>query len=99
TWYSITDQVDWDIALREEHGNVNPLGLFDLNRKIRAVGKCYKQLIADWREVLPTQSVCLRVAIALLSPNDDAKVREWQEEFNRVDERPKTAAAVSDRTP
>ncbi len=27
TWYSLTDQVDWDTALREQNGNVNPLGL------------------------------------------------------------------------
>ncbi len=27
TWYSITDQVDWDTALRENNGQVNPLGL------------------------------------------------------------------------
>jgi beta-glucosidase len=63
TWYSITDQVDWDSALRENNGRVNPLGLFDLDRKIRNVGRAYKQLIADWRAVLPTQSVCLRVPI------------------------------------
>lgn len=63
TWYSLTDQMDWDSALRENNGNANPLGLYDLNRKIRAVGKAYKQLIHGWREVLPTQSVCLRVPI------------------------------------
>ncbi len=63
TWYSLTDQVDWDTALREDNGHVNPLGLFDLDRNIRAVGKAYKQLIADWRDVLPTQSVCLTVPI------------------------------------
>jgi beta-glucosidase/6-phospho-beta-glucosidase/beta-galactosidase len=38
TWYSLTDQVDWDTALREDNGNVNPLGLYDLDRNIRAVG-------------------------------------------------------------
>jgi hypothetical protein len=27
------------------------------------VGRAYKQLIADWREVLPTHSVCLQVPI------------------------------------
>ena len=32
TWYRLTDQVDWDIALREPLGNVDPVGLFDLNR-------------------------------------------------------------------
>ena len=73
TWYSLTDQVDWDTALREQNGNVNPLGLFDLDRKIRNVGKAYKQLIADWRNVLPAQSVCLIVPIKKLSdhPDDD----------------------------
>ena len=35
TWYSLTDQVDWDTSLRERNGRVNPLGLFDLDRKIR----------------------------------------------------------------
>ncbi len=63
TWYSLTDQVDWDSALREDNGHVNPLGLYDLDRNIRKVGQAYKQLIADWREVLPTQSVCLVMPI------------------------------------
>ncbi len=63
TWYSLTDQVDWDTALREQNGNVNPLGLFDLDRNIRNVGRAYKKLIADWREVLPASSVCLVVPI------------------------------------
>jgi beta-glucosidase/6-phospho-beta-glucosidase/beta-galactosidase len=65
TWYSLTDQVDWDSALREDNGHVNPLGLFDLNRKIRPVGAAYRDLIRDWGEVLPTQSVCLQVPVAL----------------------------------
>ena len=71
TWYSLTDQVDWDTALREQNGNVNPLGLFDLDRKIRNVGKAYKQLIADWRNVLPAQSVCLIVPIKKISEHPD----------------------------
>jgi beta-glucosidase/6-phospho-beta-glucosidase/beta-galactosidase len=64
TWYSLIDQVDWDCALRMARGKVCPLGLYDLDRKPRAVGKAYKQLIRDWREVLPAQSVCLTVPIA-----------------------------------
>jgi beta-glucosidase/6-phospho-beta-glucosidase/beta-galactosidase len=44
TWYSLTDQVDWDIALREPLGNINPVGLFDLNRDPRLVGLAYKHL-------------------------------------------------------
>jgi hypothetical protein len=71
TWYSLTDQVDWDSALRENNGHVNPLGLYDLQRNIRNVGRAYKQLIGNWRRVLPTQSVCLRVPVTLPG--------EWQE--------------------
>ena len=63
TWYSLTDQVDWDSALREKRGNVNPLGLYDLDRKIRPVGEAYKSLIREWRDVLPTQSLCLTVPV------------------------------------
>jgi len=64
TWYSLTDQVDWDTALREDAGRVNALGLYDLDRKVRPVGRAYRDLIAAWREVLPTQSVCLTVPLA-----------------------------------
>ena len=69
TWYSLTDQVDWDSALREDRGTVNPLGLFDLDRNIRPVGAAYRDLIRDWGEVLPTQSMCLRVPIVM--PEDE----------------------------
>jgi beta-glucosidase/6-phospho-beta-glucosidase/beta-galactosidase len=60
TWYSLTDQVDWDIALREDRGHVHTVGLYDLNRKIRDVGTAYKQLIAHWRNIHPTISANLR---------------------------------------
>lgn len=68
TWYSLTDQVDWDNALREDRGTVNPLGLYDLERNIRPVGAAYRELIRNWSEVLPTQSVCLQVPV--LCPHD-----------------------------
>lgn len=45
TWYSLTDQVDWDIALRQARGIVNPVGLFDLNRDPRTVGLAYRHLV------------------------------------------------------
>ena len=80
TWYSLTDQVDWDSALRFENGHVNPLGLYDLDRNIRAVGTAYRQLIADWREVLPTQSICLQVPVDLPSEYDDACARRRRRE-------------------
>ncbi|WP_207539556.1 family 1 glycosylhydrolase [Sabulicella rubraurantiaca] len=44
TWFSLTDQVDWDIGMREPLGNVNPVGLFDLNRDPRPVGQAYRHL-------------------------------------------------------
>ena len=86
TWYSLTDQVDWDTALREDNNHVNPLGLYDLDRNIRPVGKAYKQLIEDWREVLPTQSVCLNVPIVM--PFDkqvtkQANIKADEEEKNK----------------
>ena len=65
TWYSLTDQVDWGVALREERGVIDAVGLYDLDRNIRAVGKAYKELIANWRDVLPAQSVCLQVPIVM----------------------------------
>lgn len=71
TWYSLTDQMDWDTALREPNMRVHPVGLYDLNREIRPVGICYRSLIADWGEVLPTQSVCLVVPIVPPAEHDD----------------------------
>ncbi len=56
TWFSLLDQVDWDSALRNNAGNVNPLGLYDLDRKIRPVGDAYKQLIRAWRPALARES-------------------------------------------
>lgn len=48
TWYSLLDQVDWDTALREPNGNVNPVGLYDLNRQIRVVGTAYRELVQEF---------------------------------------------------
>ncbi len=59
TWYSLTDQVDWDSALRADAGHINPLGLYDLDRSIRPVGQAYKELIRQWEEILPTGSYSL----------------------------------------
>jgi beta-glucosidase len=70
TWYSLTDQIDWDNALRDNKGTVNPLGLYDLDRNIRPVGRAYKQLMKEWAEVLPTQSVCLQVPVVPPSEHD-----------------------------
>src|SRR5262252_2972314 len=44
-------------------GTVNALGLFDLDRRIRPVGQAFQKIVAEWGDVLPTQSVCLRVPV------------------------------------
>jgi beta-glucosidase len=88
TWYSLTDQVDWDVALREERGTVNPLGLYDLDRNIRRVGASYKQLIRDWRAVLPAQSVCLVVPAVLPSEYDETTARRQRDEARQLRRRP-----------
>jgi len=59
TWYSLQNQVDWDTGLREDNGNVNPLGLCDLDRNINPVGHAYKELIQAWRKTLKTESSVL----------------------------------------
>jgi beta-glucosidase/6-phospho-beta-glucosidase/beta-galactosidase len=74
TWYSLTDQVDWNSALRDDAGIVDKVGLYDLDRNIRPVGEAYKKLIRDWRDVLPTQSVCLRVPVMMPHENDGKKI-------------------------
>jgi hypothetical protein len=59
----LLDHVDWDIALREVRGRVNPLGLCDLDRKPRRVGLAYKRPIEVWRLVVWLQSTCLKVPL------------------------------------
>jgi hypothetical protein len=56
TWYSLLHQVDWDTALREDNGNINELGLFDLDRKIMPVGVAYKNLINNWKNIITEES-------------------------------------------
>ncbi|MDF2983285.1 family 1 glycosylhydrolase [Blastomonas sp.] len=93
TWYSLTDQVDWDTALREDNGRVNPVGLYDLDRNIRPVGRAYKKLIEDWQNVLPTQSVCLTVPLVLPSEFEEPFVKrrmEWMRQYH--ERRPQSGA-------
>jgi beta-glucosidase len=63
TWYSLTDQIDWHIQLREQKNEIWPVGLYDLDRNIRPVGNAFRQMIEDWQDVLPTESVCLTIPI------------------------------------
>lgn len=61
TWYSLIDQVDWDTALREDNGRINALGLYDINRNIRDVGKAYKQLINQWKGILENETFGIHI--------------------------------------
>jgi beta-glucosidase/6-phospho-beta-glucosidase/beta-galactosidase len=50
TWYSLQDQVDWNIGLSKALGNVFPVGLYDLNRDPRPVAQAYKYLIEMYKD-------------------------------------------------
>ncbi|MGI4880145.1 MAG: hypothetical protein ACRYG4_21960 [Janthinobacterium lividum] len=51
TWYSLIDQIDWDIGLAEKRGTVNPCGLFDLDRRPRPVANAYRALLAEFGQI------------------------------------------------
>jgi beta-glucosidase/6-phospho-beta-glucosidase/beta-galactosidase len=50
TWYSLQDQVDWNVGLSKALGNVFPVGLYDLNRDPRPVAQAYKHLVQMFRD-------------------------------------------------
>jgi beta-glucosidase/6-phospho-beta-glucosidase/beta-galactosidase len=56
TWYSLTHQVDWDTALREDNGHIHEVGLFDLDRNMMPVGKAFKRVIQQWQDILASES-------------------------------------------
>lgn len=51
TWYSLTDQIDWDIELAEKRGTVNTCGLYDLDRNPRPVAAEYKKLLMEFGQM------------------------------------------------
>jgi beta-glucosidase/6-phospho-beta-glucosidase/beta-galactosidase len=51
TWYSLTDQVDWDTQLSEKHGNVNACGLYNLQRDAHPVAAEYQKLIREFGQI------------------------------------------------
>ncbi|HTQ09454.1 MAG TPA: family 1 glycosylhydrolase [Fimbriimonadaceae bacterium] len=62
TWYSLTDQIDWDTALTKNDHKVNPLGLCDLSRNLRDVGRAYKSLVANWKDGMPSEVSAARLS-------------------------------------
>ncbi len=51
TWYSLTDQIDWDTELAEKNGHVNECGLYDLDRKPRPVEAAYRMLLQQFGQI------------------------------------------------
>ncbi|MCA1597347.1 MAG: family 1 glycosylhydrolase, partial [Chloroflexi bacterium] len=48
TWFSLQDQVDWDIQLREIRGKVNPNGLYDYDRKPNPVARTFTEISKNY---------------------------------------------------
>jgi beta-glucosidase/6-phospho-beta-glucosidase/beta-galactosidase len=51
TWYSLTDQLDWDTQLAQKLGHVMQCGLFDMDRKPRPVAATYRQIIEEFGDI------------------------------------------------
>jgi beta-glucosidase/6-phospho-beta-glucosidase/beta-galactosidase len=60
TWYSLTDQIDWQHALRVERNDLHAVGLYDLQRNIRPVGQAYKDIVARWSVILDERAAGTR---------------------------------------
>jgi beta-glucosidase len=97
TWFPLIDQIGWTETGRPagegEPGQVNPVGLYDLNRRRRPVGDAYAALIRDWRQLLPAQSVCLLMPIVLPSEYNEPMAQRRRDLIHRfymqrVEDRP-----------
>ncbi len=51
TWYSLIDQIDWDIALAEKKGTINECGLYDINRQPHPVSDAYRTLLQEFGQI------------------------------------------------
>ena len=51
TWYSLIDQIDWNIGLAEKKGTINECGLYDLNRQPRPVAEAYRMLLKEYGQI------------------------------------------------
>ena len=64
TWYSLTDQIDWQHALRVERNDVHPVGLYDLDRRPRPVAHRYREIVASWSAGVMAAGAASSLAIA-----------------------------------
>ena len=62
TWYSLTDQVDWDTALREDAGRVNPWACTISTARSAPSGISTATLLRQWRDFLSDSHVALVAA-------------------------------------
>ena len=51
TWYSLVDQIDWDVELAERRGQVNACGLYDMDRRPRPVAAAYRALLEEFGHI------------------------------------------------
>jgi beta-glucosidase/6-phospho-beta-glucosidase/beta-galactosidase len=51
TWYSLTDQIDWDSQLSKKNGTVNACGLYDLERRPRPVLADYRAMLEEFGRI------------------------------------------------
>jgi len=51
TWYSLTDQIDWNSGLTEQRGHVCACGLYDLERRARPVANAYRELLQEFGQI------------------------------------------------
>ena len=56
TWFGLVDMKDWDTALTQQRGKVNPVGLYTLARKPRLVAKEYKRLVEEYGQLAISSS-------------------------------------------
>lgn len=87
TWFPLIDQVGWSesgrITAGDPRDTVNPVGLYDVERNLRPVGAAYRELIRDWRHLLPAQSVCLLMPIVLPSEYHEPMAQRRREIIHR----------------
>lgn len=71
TWYSLTDQVDWDVALAEKRGRVNGCGLFTLERTPNPVAAEYRALLEEYARMPVTPHGALFTLAGMGAPEGE----------------------------
>lgn len=48
-WYPLTDRIDWRPSSNAGAVEAQPVGLYDIRRRVRPVGERYRELVKSWR--------------------------------------------------